>query len=91
MQQHIHQYSMAALCEALRVSRSGYFAWKKRPQEIKALDQAVAQCHRTHLGRAGAPCLTRDVWAAGLKVSERTVGRSLSRQGLIIGRWLGGR
>jgi putative transposase len=82
MQKHIEQYSMAALCEALWVSRSGYFAWKKRPQERKALDQAVAHCHQAHLGRAGAPCLTRDVWAAGLKVSERTVGRSLSRQGL---------
>jgi hypothetical protein len=67
MQTHIQQHRMAALCQALNVSRSGYYAWKQRPQEASALDQAVAQCHQMHRGRAGAPCLTRDVQALGIE------------------------
>ncbi len=83
MNEHIQQHRMPALCQALQISRSGFYAWKKRPQKASVLDIAVAQCHAQHQGRAGAPCLTGDVRVMmNNKVSERTVGRSLSRQGL---------
>jgi putative transposase len=83
MIEHLEQYSMAALCEALRVSSSGFYAWRRiRQQKVCALDQAVYQAYKAHAGRAGAPCLTGDVQALGVQVSQRTVGRSLQRQGL---------
>jgi transposase InsO family protein len=83
MIEHLEQYSMAALCEGLRVSSSGFYAWRRhRHQRVCPLDQAVDQAFKAHGGRAGAPCLTGDVRAHGLQVSQRTVGRSLQRQGL---------
>ena len=77
MQQHITQYRMAALCKAMSVSRSGYYAWRHRPQNerLLALKQAVQACHVRHKARVGAPSVTADCHAQGFYVSERTVGR----------------
>ena len=82
MFKHLDQYTLLALCEALQVSRSGFYAWRRRGQLAKPVDLAVCAAFKAHAGRAGAPCLTGDVNAMGIRVSERTIGRSLSRQGL---------
>jgi|LakMenE01Jun11ns_1017448.scaffolds.fasta_scaffold9769224_1 putative transposase len=82
MLEHLGQFRLKALCQGLQVSRSGFFAWRKRARKANPVDAAVKTAFETHKGRAGAPCLTGDVHALGIKVSERTVGRSLSRQGL---------
>ena len=82
MAQHLKSYSMPALCEALQVSRSGFYRWRSRKAVSGPVDRAVRAVFSAHKGRAGAPCLTGDVRATGVNVSERTVGRSLRRQGL---------
>ena len=82
MAQHLDAYSMLALCEALQVSRSGFYRWRSRKAVDGPVDRAVRTEFSAHKGRAGAPCLTGDVRAKGINVSERTVGRSLRRQGL---------
>lgn len=82
MRERLHIYSLRGLCVALQVSRSGYYAWRRRPQRSSLLNNRVSQCFAKHGARAGAPCLTRDVHALGLLVSERTVGRALARLGL---------
>jgi transposase InsO family protein len=82
MVKHLGQYTLPALCEGLQVSRSGFYAWRRRGQLAKPVDLAVCAAFKAHAGRAGAPCLTGDVRAMGIRVSERTIGRSLSRQGL---------
>ena len=82
MAQHLSSYRVPALCEALQVSRSGFYRWKSVKREVCAVDKAVLTAFGCHKGRAGAPCLTGDVRAAGVAVSERTVGRSLRKQGL---------
>ena len=82
MLKHLDQFSLRALCQGLQVSRSGFFAWRKRDRQASPVDVAVKAAFEIHKGRAGAPCLTGDVHALRVKVSERTIGRSLSRQGL---------
>ena len=83
MMDYLGQYSMRALCEALQVSRSGFYAWRQHRQgKTHKVDVAIHQAFTAHKGRAGAPCLTGDVQALGCAVSERTVGRSLRKQGL---------
>jgi len=83
MLENLYLFSLKALCQGLQISRSGFFAWRKRDRQATSpVDLAVKAAFEIHKGRAGAPCLTGDVDALGIKVSERTVGRSLSRQGL---------
>lgn len=82
MVEHLEQYNLPALCEGLQVSRSGFYAWRSRGQKVRAIDVVVRKAFNLHTSRAGAPCLTGDVHAMGIKVCERTIGRSLSRQGL---------
>jgi transposase InsO family protein len=82
MAQHLDSYRLPALCEALQVSRSGFYRWKGLKHEVCAVDKAVSTAFAHHKARAGAPCLTADVRATGVLVSERTVGRSLQKLGL---------
>ena len=69
MQQHIKEYRMAALCEALAISSSGYYAWLKRPINTYklALKEAVNICYITHKARVGAP-------TQGFTKSVHTIG-----------------
>lgn len=82
MKAHLECYSMAALCEGLQVSRSGYYAWCHRNPQARPLDVAVQAIHAAHQGKVGAPYITAEVQAGGTPVSERSVGRSLCKQGL---------
>lgn len=82
MRERLDVYSLRGLCSALQVSPSGYYAWRRRPQRSSLLNTRVSQCFAKHGARAGAPCLTRDVNALGVPVSQRTVGRALARLGL---------
>jgi hypothetical protein len=72
MAQHLSSYRVPALCEALQVSRSGIYRWKSVKHEVGAVDKAVSTAFAHHNSRAGAPCLTADVRATGVLVSERT-------------------
>jgi len=82
MTQHLVEYRMAALCQALGVSRSGYYAWCKRPQRCTSLRSAIERCHAQHRGRVGAPALHADLAHLGLGVCARTVGRHMRAMGL---------
>jgi transposase InsO family protein len=65
-----------------QVSRSGVYSWRKRGQVVCKLDDQVKQAFNRLKKRAGAPSLTADIRADGFTASERTVGRSLRKQGL---------
>ena len=84
MQQHINTYRIAALCDALHVSRSGFHAWCNRltNQAKLALSQAITACHIRHKTRVGAPSIHADLQAQGQGVSVRTVARIMQRLGL---------
>jgi hypothetical protein len=41
MVEHLEQYSLPALCKGLRVSRSGFYAWRSRGQKVRAIDVVV--------------------------------------------------
>ena len=82
MNQHINQFSMAALCQALCVSRSGYYAWRKRASKCQALESAISTCHSTHKSRVGAPSIYAELCESGFDCSVRTVGRRMQKLGL---------
>lgn len=82
MNEHLEQHTMAALCEGLRVSRSGFYAWRRRDRAPRPVDVAIRTAYEEHRGKVGAPYLAAEVQAAGFTTSQRTVGRSLCKQGL---------
>ena len=85
MQQHITQYRIKALCEALQVSLSGHSAWLYRPvNRVKlAFKEAVSKSYLYHKARAGAPSIAAEIEAKGFSVSVRTVGRIMQRLDLL--------
>ena len=41
VKEHRASWPVAAMCRVLQVSRSGFFAWLKRPASIRSLRKAV--------------------------------------------------
>lgn len=82
MKAHIRHYRMVALCQALEVSRSGYYAWLARPQRCVKLNTAIAACHREHRSRVGAPSVHAELMDLGFSACVRTIGRRMRCLGL---------
>ncbi len=69
-------YPVAALCEQLGVSRSGYYAWSKRAesprsQSDRALSLEVAAVHQESRGRYGSPRVHAELRARGRHVARK--------------------
>lgn len=82
MQAHEGAFAVRLMCRVLKVSPSGYYAWRSRTpshqaQARAALDARVRAEFDARKGRAGAPRLARH-----LSVGRRQVAESLRRQGL---------
>ena len=82
MQTHRQEYSMRGLCQALQVSRSGFYAWQSRPAFSCLLTHRVQQAHTESRQRTGAPAVTQALRAQRFSVSERTIGRRMKALGL---------
>jgi len=75
------------LCIQLGVSRSGYYAWKERPeskreQADRELAEQVVAVHQHSRGTYGSPRVHAELRARGRKVSRKRVARLMSQQGL---------
>jgi putative transposase len=75
------------MCQQLSVSRSGYYAWKERPEsERHKADQVLAQevvaVHQQSRGRYGSPRVHAELRARGRRVSRKRVARLMGQQGL---------
>jgi putative transposase len=75
------------LCVALQVSRSGYYAWRRRPESARrARDGALAALVRAvHAmsGRSyGSPRIHRELAAAGTACGRHRIARLMREEGL---------
>lgn len=78
------QHSLADLCAAFGVSRSGYHAWKSRPPSARqradeTLSQSLCQVHTASRQTYGSPRLLAALRQQGHRTSRRRV-RRLMRQ-----------
>lgn len=84
------QYAVARMARLLEVSRSGFYAWCQRQDHgpsdqavaRRNLDQAVYQVHDGSDRVYGAPRVTAELARHGVVVNEKTVAKSMRRQGL---------
>jgi transposase InsO family protein len=81
------RHPVALLCEAVGVSRAGYYEWKQRElSERKKEDVAIVTnmraIQREHLHRYGSPRMTKELKARGVHVNKKRVERLMRRHGV---------
>ena len=78
---------MATLCRLLGVSRSGSYAWRRRPPSARAradrgLSQRIREIHEQSRGTYGTPRIRAELRDAGVACSRKRVARLLRLAGL---------
>jgi putative transposase len=81
------EWSVAQLCSALGVSRSGYYAWRSREASAaearrETLTDEVAEVHAQMKGRYGSPRIHAELVARGVPCCENTVARVMREAGI---------
>jgi transposase InsO family protein len=71
------------MCQQLGVSRSGYYAWKERPESERDkadrdLAEVVTRIHRDSRGTYGSPRVHAELRARGQRVSRKRVARLMN-------------
>ena len=77
-----------ALCDVLAVSRSGFYAWRRRPTSTRALDDAqlvvdIKAAHRAGRGNYGSPRVLRALRKQGKRVGKKRIERLMRREGIV--------
>jgi putative transposase len=78
---------VATLCHILKVSRSGFYAWRERPESAHAvrdrqLGVRVRASFEGSRKRYGSPRVWEDLVEDGIRVSCKRVVRLMQEQGL---------
>jgi transposase InsO family protein len=81
------EHSIAAMCEILSVSRSGYYAWRDRPHSARAvaneqLGRQIRQFHTASRGTYGSPRIKLDLDRVGPPVGRHRVARVMREIGV---------
>ncbi len=82
------RHSVPMLCRMLRVSRSGYYAWRRRGPSRRALEDArlgtlIVAAHREGRGTYGSPRILDDLREAGERVGRKRVARLMKERDLV--------
>jgi transposase InsO family protein len=80
-------FPVSALCRVLGVTKSGFYAWKKRPKPERArrdaqLAATVAGVHQKSRRTYGSPRVHRELKARGVRVGKKRVERLMRENGL---------
>jgi putative transposase len=84
------QHPIAWLCRRLAVTRSGYYAWKRRQQappgqrqaENAAITAEIKAVFQEHRGFYGSPRIHQELRATGRSIGRHRVARLMQRAGL---------
>jgi len=80
-------YPLRILCRVLRVSRSGYYAWRIRLPSMRALEDErlrpnVVEAFKTGRGTYGSPRVHGELIDQGFEVGRRRIARLMRELGL---------
>ena len=84
-------YPISLLCSVLGVSRSGFYAWRKRPKSSRAskdvvLADAITKVYTLSCGTYGSPRVHAELREQGELVGRKRVARLMRDRGLIARR-----
>jgi putative transposase len=87
MKDHEFQFEVQVMCDALQLSKSGYYAWKRRPasprrQRRDELVDRIRTAHQRSRGTYGSPRVTVELKASGVAVNEKTVARYMRQEAI---------
>jgi len=81
------QWPVAVLCRAMKVSPSGFYAWKRRPEAAhsatdRRLGVLVQEAHQRSRETYGSPRVHAELRAQGVRVSRKRVARVMRELGI---------
>lgn len=88
---HEKMHSVKQMCKSLEVSRSGYYAWCKRPasqraEANQALLQEIKNIHQTSRKTYGSPRIHAELQTQGKKAGRHRVARLMREHGIVAGK-----
>jgi putative transposase len=80
-------FPVSTMCRILGVTRSGFYAWRKRPKPARVrrdaqLAATVAAVHQRSRRTYGSPRVHRELKARGVRVGKKRVERLMRENGL---------
>jgi putative transposase len=80
-------YPVTIMCDVLGISPAGYYAWRARPESLRAaanrkLLDDIKQVHRDTNGRYGSPRVHAELRAQGHGTSRGRIERLMRRHGI---------
>ena len=87
VREHRHEFRVAKLCEVLAVSRSGYYAWEKRPKSARKiaderLTEEMKSIHEKKRRTCGCRKMTKEITRSGKRVNHKRIERLMKEAGI---------
>ena len=87
MQEHRERYRLQSMCKVLKVSRSGYYAWKgrrpsNRQQVNKELLESIREVYKKSRKVYGSPRITEELNEHGIRCGKNRVARIMKENGI---------
>lgn len=84
MAEHGKQFRVQAMCRVLRVSRSGYYRWRRSSEGLRAREDRkllveIRAVYQKSRGRYGSPRVYRELKEQGVRCSKHRVERLMRR------------
>ena len=84
---HIAQFPMKLMCRVLEVSRSGYYAWRKRPASSRSVEnrlllEKIKVVYKKSKKTYGSPRVHKQLVVEGERCGRRRVERLMSANGI---------
>ena len=85
--EHRDRWPVAVQCDALAVSRSGYYAWRNRAASLTAqrrvtLTEQIRQVHQARRATYGSPRVHAELIANGQPCNRKTVAKCMKAAGI---------